>query len=393
MLRFANGIGAGPVGGFDTIVIVGVGLIGGSFASALGRLDPAPYVIGVDTDAASIEYALENGLIHEGHVVRGYDVGSWGEAHAADLVVLATPVEHTLEWIAALGAAGFTGIATDVGSTKQPVVEAARTHLAKSELFVPGHPMAGRETSGVTSSRVDLFDGAYWLLTPDAETDIHVFRRLHTLLTAIGARVISVEPTEHDAAVAIVSHVPHVAASSLVALAARHAGDNGELLRLAAGGFKDTTRVASGSPELWTGICLDNADAVARGLREFADVIGRFETLISDHDEEGLRDLLTEAAVVRDTLPAKWVPDSSKLTALRVPMGDRPGVIAEITGLAGRTGCDIQAIDIDHQTESSAVLQLILTDQGDHDAFKEMLLAAGFHPRFRPLDTDDEVQR
>lgn len=386
MRLFENGAGSGPVAGFDTVVVVGVGLVGGSFASALARLTPSPHVIGVDTDADAIAYALEKGIIAEGHVVGGFEVGGWGEPFAADLVVLATPVEFTVGWIEALGAKGFSGVATDVGSTKLPVVEAAREHLAHPELFVPGHPMAGRETSGVTSSRADLFDGAYWLLTPSTETDAHVFRRLHTLLTAIGARVISVDPSEHDSAVAIVSHVPHVAASSLVALAARHAGDNGELLRLAAGGFKDTTRVASGSPELWTGICLDNADAIARGLREFRDVIGRFEKLIDAHDADGLHALLKEAADVRDSLPAKWVPDASRLTILRVPMGDRPGVIAEITGIAGRTGCDIQAIDIDHQTESSAILQLILTDQGDHDAFRAMLVESGFHPRFRPLD-------
>lgn len=388
MLRLANGRGDGPVGGFDTIVIVGVGLIGGSLASALKRLEPKPHLIGVDTDAESIAYALENGIIDEGEIVEGYEAGWWARPHASDLVVLATPVEQTLRWIEALGASGFSGIVTDVGSTKRPVLAAAEEHLAHPELFIGGHPMAGRETSGVASARVDLFDGAYWLLTPRSETDVHVFRRLHTLLTALGARVLSVDPSEHDSAVAIVSHVPHVAASSLVALAARHAGDNGELLRLAAGGFKDTTRVAAGSPELWTGICLDNADALARGLREFGEVIGRFERLITDHDADGLRELLAEAADVRNALPAKWIPASSKLTLVRVPMGDRPGVTAEITGYAARTGCDIQAIDIDHQTESSAVLELVLTDQGDIEAFRAMLDEAGFHPRFRSLDAE-----
>lgn len=374
--------------GFSSIIVVGVGLIGGSVAAALKTLDPAPYVYGIDTDAATLEYAREHGYIDEGALPTDAVVNEWIAPMGADLLVLATPVERTVEWLERIGASGFDGVVTDVGSTKAPVIAAAEKFLPRPAYFVPGHPMSGSESSGVTAARADLFSGAYWILTPGLHTDMHVFRRIHTLLTGLGARVISVDPDEHDSAVAIVSHVPHVAASSLVALAGKHAGSKGELLRLAAGGFKDTTRVASGSPELWTGICLDNADALARGLHEYGEVIATFEKLIAERDADGLNALLTQAANTRDALPAKWVPISAKLISLRVPMGDRPGIIAEITGAAGRTGCNIQAIDIDHQTEDRAILQLILTDEGDREALKDILVESGFTPRFQSLGED-----
>lgn len=372
--------------GFTKIVVVGVGLIGGSLAAALKQLDDAPAVLGIDTDPDTLSFAIERGYIDEGVLPGDPTVDRWIGPEGADLVVLATPVERTVEWLRRIGESGYLGVVTDTGSTKTPVVDAAARHLPHVEYFVPGHPMAGSESSGVTAARPDLFSGAYWILTPGVDTDMHVFRRVHTLLTAVGARVVSVDPDEHDSAVAIVSHVPHVAASSLVALAARHAGPNGELLRLAAGGFKDTTRVAAGSPELWTGICLDNADAIARGLHEFGEVIARFEDLVSRRDAQGLSLMLSEAADVRNALPAKWIPQSAHLTSVRVPIGDRPGVVAEITGAAGRTGCNIQAIDIDHQTEDRAILQLILTDEGDLEAFERTLAEAGFTPRFSAVD-------
>ena len=228
--------------------------------------------------------------------------------------------------------------------------------------------MAGSERSGVTAARADLFDGAYWLLTPTHDSDPDVFSAVHALVSAVGARVISVDAEAHDEAVAIVSHVPHVAAAALVDLAAAHSGERGELMRLAAGGFKDTTRIAAGSSDLWTGICLDNADALAEGLEELRERLGGFEALVRARDADAIRAWLEGAAEVRRSLPAQWVPATAQLTELSVPMLDRPGVVAEITGAVSRAGCNIEGIDIDHETEDSAVLVLVLTDEGDQPA-------------------------
>jgi prephenate dehydrogenase len=209
---------------------------------------------------------------------------------------------------------------------------------------------------------------------------------MHALVTSVGARVISVDVEAHDEAVAIVSHVPHVAAAALVDLAAAHSGERGELMRLAAGGFKDTTRIAAGSADLWTGICLDNADAISEGIEELRDRLEGFEIVLRARDSGAIRRWLEHAADVRRALPAQWVPATAQLTELVVPMLDRTGVVAEITAAASRAGCNIEGIDIDHQSESSAMLVLVLTDEGDRDALVTDLIERGYEPKLSPLE-------
>ncbi len=371
----------------DTLCVVGVGLIGGSFAAACRALDDAPLVYGIDSDEATVADALRLGVVDSGALAGSALAASWLSPGGADLVVLATPARNAAEWLQVLGSSGYDGIVTDVASTKSGVVAAARKNLAHASRFVGGHPMAGSERSGVAAARADLFDGAYWLLTPAADTDPNAYRTVHALVSAIGARVVSVDPKRHDEAVAVVSHVPHVAAAALCDVAAAHAGEGGELLRLAAGGFKDTTRIAAGSPELWTGICLDNGDALAAGLRELRLSLGEFEAMVRGRDGESIRSWLESAAEVRRGLPAQWVPATTRLTELVVPMVDRPGVVAEVTSAVSRVGCNIEGIDIDHETEDRALLVLVLTDEGDVERLRSDLISLGYDPRFSPLDT------
>ncbi|MEI7814405.1 MAG: prephenate dehydrogenase/arogenate dehydrogenase family protein [Coriobacteriia bacterium] len=372
--------------GFRTVAIVGVGLIGGSIAAALRRLDDAPDVVGVDVDPVALKYAIENDIIDDGSLPGGLGAQSWLADGGVDLVVLATPAHLAGEWLEVLGRQGYTGTVTDVASTKSSVLAAARELLPDPSRFVGGHPMAGSELSGVKAARADLFDGAYWLLTPATDTDPGAYAAVHALIGSLRARVISVDAVSHDEAVAIVSHVPHVAAAALVDLAAAHSGERGELMRLAAGGFKDTTRIAAGSADLWTGICLDNADALAEGLLELRDRLGGFEALVRSRDAEGMRIWLERAAVVRRSLPAQWVPATTQLSELVVPMLDRPGQVAEITAAATHAGCNIEGIDIDHQSEDTAVLVLVLTDEGDFDALVADLVGRGYDPRLKPLE-------
>lgn len=375
-----------PAGGFEKVCIIGVGLIGGSFAAACKKLDPAPIVMGIDTDPATVTEAVALGVVDEAALPDAPEAHAWLAQGGADLVVVATPARFAADWLAVLGERGFDGIVTDVASTKAGVMRAARKHLGSAARFVGGHPMAGSERSGVGAARAELFDGAYWILTPAGETDPDAFTRLHALVTALGARVVAVEPKDHDEAVAIVSHVPHVAAAALCDVAGAHAGESGELLRLAAGGFKDTTRIAAGSPDLWTGICLDNSEALADGLRELRLTLGEFEAMVRAGDAEAIRGWLASAADVRRGLPAQWVPSTARLTELKVPMVDRPGVVAEVTGAVSRAGCNIEGIDIDHETEDRALLVVVLTDDGDHAALERDLLDLGYEPRFEPLD-------
>jgi prephenate dehydrogenase len=378
-------------GGFERVVVIGVGLIGGSFAAAARALPEAPRVHGVDTDAETVTLAVENGVCDEAALVEEAVESGWFSSGDDTLVFVATPARLVDSWLARLGELGYAGIVTDAASTKGGVVRAARKYLVRPDLFVGGHPMAGSERSGVAAARADLFDGAYWLLTPGPDTDADAYSRLHALISAVGARIVSVDARTHDEAVAIVSHVPHVAAAALCDVAGAHAGDGGELLRLAAGGFKDTTRIAAGSPELWTGICLDNADALSAGLRELRGVLGEFEAMVRAADAVAIRSWLAAAADVRRSLPAQWVPATTRLIELTVPMVDRPGVVAEVTNAVSKAGCNIEGIDIDHQSEDTALLVLVLTDEGDLDSLVTELIDLGYEPRVAPLaDAVDE---
>lgn len=370
---------------FESVAIVGVGLIGGSVAAALKRLPEPPSVVGIDVDPVALKFALEAGLLDDASLPDGLGSMTWLGCEGADLIILATPARFAGPWLERIGAAGFRGIVTDVASTKSGVLSVAGSVLSKPSRFVGGHPMAGSERSGVTAARADLFDGAYWLLTPTHDTDPDVFSAMHSLVSSLGARVISVDATSHDETVAIVSHVPHVAAAALVDLAAAHSGERGELMRLAAGGFKDTTRIAAGSADLWTGICLDNGPAIVDGIEELRSRLGSFEALLRSRDADGIRGWLARAAEIRGSLPAQWVPATTQLTQLAVPMLDRPGVVAEITGAVSRAGANIEGIDIDHQSEDSAVLVLVLTDEGDFAALTEDLVTRGYEPRITPL--------
>ena len=203
--------------------------------------------------------------------------------------------------------------------------------------------------------------------------------------------MISLPREDHDEAVAVVSHVPHIIASSLVELASRHADDQQALFRLAAGGFKDSTRIAAGSPKLWCGIAFDNAAALSRGLAEIRDIVGQFAQALEAGDREAMTALLSHAAEARRALPAAWVPSTEKLLEVRIPMEDRKGVVAEATTIASQAGCNIQSIEIDHITEDSAVLSLVLTDEGDVGQLSAQLIKAGFSVSFSPLSPKEHT--
>lgn len=369
---------------FSRIAVIGLGLIGGSVAAAARRAWPDLTVVGVDAVEAACRRALELGVATEAHPADATREDLGDALSGVELVVLATPVAEALRWLDRLHEAGYRGIVTDVCSTKSAIVAKAAA-LRPAYAFIGGHPMAGSERSGIDAANPELFDGAYYVLTPMADTDAGAFRRVHEFVTGLGARPISIPADVHDEAVALISHVPHVAAAALVALVAEQpAGE--DALRLAAGGFKDMTRIAAGSPDLWTGICSENADRIVDGLDRLQDVIARFKDALARRDAGEVRSLLAAAAEVRRSLPARWVPASAALFELSIPMRDRPGAISEITTLVGRAGCNIEDIEIDHVSEDSAVLRLVLTDEGDRDALVESLQRSGHVPTLRRLE-------
>lgn len=375
---------------FRNIAIAGLGLIGSSIAGAIKKAYPDTFIFGVDTDGRSRVVAEERGWVDDASAPQDDGFASF-LADKADLLVISTPVAAVDEYFELVSQTGFGGVVTDTISTKSHILDSARDMLQDEERYIPGHPMAGSEVSGIDGARTDMFEGANWILCPDEATDPDSFQKLHELICGIEARVVSLPREDHDQAVAVVSHVPHMVASSLMRLALDHADENNALMRLAAGGFKDTTRVAAGSPELWCGIAFDNANALASGLHEMEGIIAAYAEAIERKDASVLTELLRVSADARQALPAQWVPGSDKLLEVRIPMVNRTGVVAEVTTIASSVGCNIQSIEIDHLSEGNAVLSLMLTDEGDVGQLSFQLINAGYTVSFRPIEPKEHA--
>ncbi len=370
---------------FKYISVIGLGLIGSSLAGALKKAYPDVHIFGVDTDSRSCVVAQKRGYIDE-YAICGDNRILEAFSNEADLIILAIPVAEVDGYLHLIADSGFNGVVTDTISTKAHILQAASDILGDFTGYIPGHPMAGSEVNGIDGARTDLFEGSNWILCPDSRTDPDQFSKLHELICGISARVVSIPREEHDSAVAIVSHVPHVIASALMRLANNHATDDKSLMRLAAGGFKDTTRIAAGSPKLWCGIAFDNEKALVDGLNEIKGIIGAYVDALESQDRQTLTSLLAESAEARNQLPAEWVPCSEKLLDVRIPMVNKNGVIAEVTTIASSVGCNIQSIEIDHLSEGNAVLSMILTDEGDIGQLSYQLIDAGYAVSFRPIE-------
>lgn len=375
---------------FGHVVIIGLGLIGASLAGALRKAYPQTLILGVDVDARSKDKASSAGWVDEACGPEDPELVRFLKEDA-ELVIISTPIACVDDYLRLLEDVGFEGLVTDTVSTKSHILESSAELLSDPSRFIPGHPMTGSEKNGIDGARPELFEGTNWILCPDEDTDPEQFQKLHELVTGLSARVVSIPRADHDRAVAVVSHVPHMVASSLMKLACDHADENNMLMRLAAGGFKDTTRVAAGSPKLWSGIAFDNAEALSSGLAEMEGIIASFRRALDEDDREAFGSLLEEAADARRSLPSEWVPSSEKLLEVRIPMVDRTGVIAEVATIASSVGCNIQSIEIDHISEGNAVLSLLLTDEGDIGQLSFKLIDAGYSVSFSPIQPKEHA--
>jgi prephenate dehydrogenase len=276
------------------LVIIGVGLIGGSFALALREAGLVREIVGVGRSLENLSAALGTYVI---------DSASQDAAQAvqgADLVLLAVPVGQMGATLAAIAPhLSAHTIVSDVGSTKQDVVALARQHLAEHmPRFVPGHPIAGAEASGVKAARGDLFRERNVVLTPLAETDAAAQALLTRLWQGCGAKVTQMTPQQHDAVFAAVSHLPHVLAFALVDYIATQANAE-QLFGFAASGFRDFTRIAGSSPEMWRDICLANRDALLQQIGGYEQELARIKALIDVGDGAGLATLFGQARDAR----------------------------------------------------------------------------------------------
>lgn len=274
---------------FERAAIIGIGLIGGSFALAARAAGVVGEVIGVARRERTLLEALRLGAVDH----TGFDPAE--AVRDADLVLIATPVAAIPDLLARIAPTLPAGcVVTDVGSTKR-VVMAAASVLPEHVDFIGGHPMAGSERAGVTAARVRLFHGKTWLLTPGAARPEAV-ARLRAALEAIGARVVTVDAAEHDRIVARTSHLPHVIAAALCT-ALEECCEESDFI---GAGLLDTTRIAAGSSEVWREILLTNRDEVLAALDELDTQVGRFRAALAAGDEVALTELLDHARIIRE---------------------------------------------------------------------------------------------
>ena len=341
--------------------VIGLGLIGCSLALALR--DIGWEVSGEDLNSETQGLAIERVIVSSTRVPE--DV---------ELVVIATPASAVAELAnKVLGANDDPQlVVTDVAGVKSSIAA-----LVADSRFVPGHPMAGSELRGVLGARPDLFRGCTWVLTPGEMTNSESYSRLHAVLRELGAQVIALAPAVHDRLVATASHIPHLVAGALMNEATVVATEDEALLQLAAGGFRDMTRISAGDPVIWPDILIENADTILPGLASLQSRIENLQRLIADGDATALLNELSAASVARQQLPGRAVP-TSELVYIRIPVPDRPGVLSEITTAAGDMSVNIYDIEIAHSVEGKAGTLLLAIGQDQLDRFSKELAQRGF---------------
>lgn len=280
---------------FERLCVIGVGLIGGSVARAARATGACREIIGCGRDSAHLEQAQALGVIER------YETDPARAVAGADFVVLATPISACATLLHRISPALAEGtIVSDVGSVKGTVVEVARAALgSRFSAFVPGHPIAGAEQSGVEASCADLFRGRCTVLTPCTDTDASAVRRVSTFWETCGARVVKMDVAHHDTVFATTSHLPHLLAYTLVDWMA-HRPDAAELFDFTGSGFRDFTRIASSDPVMWRDICIANAEALIPVLDGFRGALDQLRTALHDGDEVALEAIFRNSKRARE---------------------------------------------------------------------------------------------
>jgi prephenate dehydrogenase len=352
------------------VAVVGTGLIGTSIAMAAARAGDT--VRGFDTDAEVLRLAAErSGLQPSGNLQEC--VGG------ADVVFVCTPVGSIPAVAAECLAAAAEATVTDVGSVKSEVLARVRSLAAEVDQprFVGGHPMGGSERTGPDSASPSLLDDAVWVLTPGPATDASCLERLEGWVRRVGARPVRMGSERHDRLVAVVSHLPQVASTALMGLAAAEGAGEPELLLLAAGGFRDLTRLAASSPALWRDVLLSNREALAAALDRYSQWLGDLGDMVREGRADELESALAEAKRARLALAAKPSVKAG-VALLLVPVPDRPGALAELTSSLAGAGVNIEDLQIVHSPEGGRGTVHLTVAAAAADAAERALAARSF---------------
>lgn len=347
------------------VFVIGLGLIGGSLALCIKEKYPNATIIGFDVVEDNIKLGKMLGVIDE--VASTIRDGALN----ADLIILAAPVKEAEAIIELLARIPLKNdvIVTDVGSTKSVIMKKAQVLLQKGITFIGGHPMAGSHKSGVSASKSILFENAFYLLTPDGITEQNYVDLLMKWLTGTKAKFLVISPEEHDLITGVISHMPHIVAASLVHQADQTSKTHELVTRLAAGGFRDITRIASSSPAMWRDILLHNKEILLTLLENWNIEMNKVSDWIKEEDATSLFDYFQHAKTVRDELPQQQKGAIPAFYDLYVDVPDYPGVISEITGFLAKEEISITNIRI-IETREEIYGILVISFQTEEDRLR-----------------------
>jgi len=362
---------------FNTIVIVGVGLIGGSLGLAIRRKYPDMRIVGVSSKG-SITSALEMGAITEGY---GYEELACA-VQDADLIALCTPIHRIQGILTQLSPLLSKGmLVTDVGSTKRVITSHAVKVLPEGVYFIGGHPMAGSEKRGVGAADPFLFQNAIYVLCPAEGVPCEILDRFSSLVESLGAHIMLMDADTHDHIAAAVSHLPQMIAVTLVKMIGELDSENAPYLRLAAGGFRDMTRIASSPFSMWDDICSTNDDAIweviDRFIEQLKKIRGRIGTPALGEDFEA-------ANTIRATIPRDTKGFLKTLSEILVVVEDKPGVIARIATRLAASDININDIEVLKVREGEGgTLRLAFEHESEAVAAIDLLEGIGYRARLR----------
>ncbi len=355
------------------VFVIGLGLIGGSLALCIKKEHPESIIYGYDISQDNLKLAKMLGVIDE--IATTIEIG----AQSADLIIISTPVKETEKIIDILSAMELKQnvVITDVGSTKSVITNKSQVLLNKGVTFIGGHPMAGSHKSGVSASKVILFENAFYLLTPHEQISDQKVQQLLKWLKGTNAKFLIISPEEHDLLAGTISHMPHIVAASLVHQA-DHISERHELVtRLAAGGFRDITRIASSSPSMWRDILIHNKNVLIELLNDWKQEMDKVLSFIENERAEELYDYFLRAKNVRDGLPQYQKGAIPAFYDLYVDVPDYPGIISEITGYLAKEKISITNIRI-METREEIFGILAISFQTEEDRIRAQKCIAAY---------------
>lgn len=324
------------------VLVIGLGLIGGSLALCIKKEHAGATIIGFDINSEQARLAQMLGVIDEA-------ADSFcEEAVSADLIIVAAPVNETEAIIHALSQLSLKPevIVTDTGSTKRRIVEGANSLNNQGVTFIGGHPMAGSHKSGVSAAREFLFENAFYLLTPEEHVEKEKVSTLKKWLKGTNAKFLIMTAANHDYLTGIVSHFPHIIAASIVRQTEKLTENEKLIPRLAAGGFRDITRIASSNPKMWKDILLHNRENLIELLEQWQEEMNSVKGLLEKGNAEEIHDYFQQAKQFRDELPSREKGAIPAFYDLYVDVPDYPGVVSEVTGYLAKENISITNIRI-----------------------------------------------